>query len=109
MENTRSQGVALIVWVLSGCLSLIGAYCYTELGTLIQTSGGDYAYLRNSYGRFISFLYTYAMVFIIVPCLVAVAGRTISLYIVKLIYPDCEPDTFYYLIRIIAALIICKF
>ncbi|XP_052132236.1 large neutral amino acids transporter small subunit 2-like isoform X2 [Frankliniella occidentalis] len=32
LQNTGSIGVALIVWVLCGGLSLIGALCYAELG-----------------------------------------------------------------------------
>lgn len=32
LENSGSVGQALIVWIFSGVLSLIGALCYAELG-----------------------------------------------------------------------------
>ncbi|XP_043509961.1 large neutral amino acids transporter small subunit 2 isoform X3 [Frieseomelitta varia] len=34
LENSGSVGQALIVWIFSGVLSLIGALCYAELGLL---------------------------------------------------------------------------
>lgn len=32
LKNTGSKGMALIVWALSGLLSMVGALCYGELG-----------------------------------------------------------------------------
>lgn len=108
LESTQSPGLALIVWTLSGLLSLVGAYCYSELGTLIQTSGGDYAYINQAYGKFMSFLYTYTMVFITIPCINAIFGITVAVYIAKLFYKDCEPENIDSLVRILAALTISK-
>lgn len=41
LENSGSVGQALIVWIFSGVLSLIGALCYAELGKR-RTSTGEY-------------------------------------------------------------------
>lgn len=38
LENSGSIGQALIVWVLSGVLSMVGALCYAELGEPRKTT-----------------------------------------------------------------------
>lgn len=63
-EYAGSPVIGLLVWLISGSISLIGAICYTELGTIIQTSGGDYTYINESYGSLMSFLYMWTMIFI---------------------------------------------
>lgn len=103
LKNTGSPGIALIVWTLSGLISLVGAYCYTELGTLIQTSGGDYAYINKAYGRMMSFLFTYTMVFMTIPIMNAIFAKTVAEYTMKLFFMDCEPEIFTILVQIVAA------
>ena len=39
LHNTGSINMALVVWVLAGVFSMIGAFCYAELGCMIKNSG----------------------------------------------------------------------
>ncbi|KAI6242141.1 Y+L amino acid transporter 2 [Aphelenchoides fujianensis] len=45
LRKTQSVGLALSIWGFSAVISVIGAYCYVELGTSIRRSGADFAYL----------------------------------------------------------------
>jgi APA family basic amino acid/polyamine antiporter len=50
-------GPALLVWVVGGGLSLLGALTYGELGAMDPQAGGLYVYLRNAFGPLLGFLY----------------------------------------------------
>ena len=62
----------LLLQVMCGVFSMFGAYCYAELGTMITDSGGDYAYLRDSFGPFIAFLRMWVECLLIKPTLMAI-------------------------------------
>ena len=66
IQEAGSVGVSLIVWVVCGMLSMLGALCYAELGTSIPESGSDYAYIGKAFGGFPSFLYLWDANFIFV-------------------------------------------
>lgn len=52
-----SFGYVMLAWIIAGLLSLSGALVYGELGTLYPQAGGEYVYLRESFGTFTAFLY----------------------------------------------------
>lgn len=46
----------LLLWIMGAAISLAGALCYAELGTVFPQAGGDYVYLREAYGPLPAFL-----------------------------------------------------
>lgn len=57
LKNAGSVLMSLVVWILCGMLSTFGACCYAELGAAIPKSGGEFAYLNESFGGLLAFLY----------------------------------------------------
>ncbi|KAG2187681.1 hypothetical protein INT44_005371 [Umbelopsis vinacea] len=55
-----SVGASLCVWALGGILSMMGALCYAELGCMIQRSGGEYQYLKTSWGNCVALTFTWS-------------------------------------------------
>lgn len=105
IQEVGSVGVSLIIWVLCGLLSMIGALCYAELGTSIPRSGGDYAYIHEAFGALPSFLYLWAANLIFVPTTNAIMALTFAQYVMQPFFPNCStPDNG---IRLIAAVTIC--
>lgn len=56
-QAVGSPGLVLLAWVAAGLLSLAGALTYAELGAMLPEAGGEYVYLRKSYGEAIAFLF----------------------------------------------------
>src|SRR5437762_754810 len=46
----------LLVWVLGAVISLLACFAFAELGSMFPASGGQYVYLRESYGDLVAFL-----------------------------------------------------
>lgn len=58
-------GPALLVWVVGGVLSLLGALAYGELGAMNPSAGGLYVYLRDAFGPLTAFLYGWTFFLVI--------------------------------------------
>lgn len=106
LVNSGSVALSLVIWILSGVLSMIGAYCYAELGTSIMRSGADYAYIYEAFGEFPAFLRLWVECMIIRPCSQAIVALTFSFYIIEPLFPDCEQPSLP--VTLLAAAAICK-
>jgi len=57
LRNTGGDpGLALIVWLVGGIFSLLGALTFAELGAMYPDSGGSYTYVREAFGPWPAFL-----------------------------------------------------
>lgn len=93
LAHTGSPGMSLVVWVLSGLFSMVGAYCYAELGCMIQKTGADYAYIMVTFGPFLAFMRLWVECLIVRPCSQTIVALTFSAYIMKPFFPTCDsPD-----------------
>ncbi|XP_037577335.2 LOW QUALITY PROTEIN: large neutral amino acids transporter small subunit 2-like [Dermacentor silvarum] len=104
-EHAGSVGASLVIWVLCGLFSMIGAVCYAELGTSIPRSGGDYAYVLEAFGPLSAFLRLWVTVLVVQPATLAVLSLTFATYMVKPLYPDCEPPDL--ALRLMAIVCLC--
>jgi APA family basic amino acid/polyamine antiporter len=55
--NVGTPEMVLLVYVLAGLFTLIGALIYAELSTMMPRSGGPYNYIGAAFGRVWAFLY----------------------------------------------------
>jgi APA family basic amino acid/polyamine antiporter len=46
----------LLCWFVGGVFALCGALCYGELGAMYPKAGGEYVFLRESFGKWMGFL-----------------------------------------------------
>jgi len=107
LQEVHSVGMSLIIWLACGLFSMIGAYCYTELGTAIVRSGADYAYIFEAFGPFLAFLRLWVECMIVRPCAAAIVALTFANYVIEPLFPTCpQPEV---AVRLLAALAICEF
>merc|ERR1719322_1205382 len=105
LQMTGSVNMALVVWIASGIFSMIGAYCYAELGCMIKKTGADYAYIMVTFGDFLAFIRLWAECIIVRPCSQAIVALTFSIYACKPFFPECDPPD--ESVRLLAAICIC--
>jgi basic amino acid/polyamine antiporter, APA family len=55
-----SASIVLLLWLVGGAASFVGALCYAELVTAYPHPGGEYHYLMRAYGRAPAFLFAWS-------------------------------------------------
>lgn len=56
-RQVGSTGWLILIWLISGIITMIGAVSYGELSAMFPNAGGQYVYLKEAYNKLIAFLY----------------------------------------------------
>jgi basic amino acid/polyamine antiporter, APA family len=80
-RNVSSAPVIMAIWVVTGVISLFGAFAYAELGAMMPATGGQYVFLREAYGPACAFLSSWVFVLAAVPGAIAFLARGFSIYL----------------------------
>ncbi len=75
------SGAMVLVWVLGGVVSLLGALSIAELSAAYPEAGGQLPYLRAAYGPLWGFLYGWANFLVINPAAIAAIAVGFASYL----------------------------
>ncbi len=64
-RQVGAPGWLLVVWLITGLLTLIGAVSYGELAAMMPKAGGQYVYLREAFSPMWGFLYGWTLFLVI--------------------------------------------
>ncbi len=64
-RDVGSSGWLLLVWIVTGIMTVIGALSYAELAAMMPHAGGQYVYLREAYSPLWGFLYGWTLFLVI--------------------------------------------
>jgi L-type amino acid transporter 9 len=67
---------------------MIGALCYAELGTMITKSGGEYQYLKSSFGSCLGIVFSWANLLLSNPIGTASIAAVFGRYVLEMAYFD---------------------
>ncbi|MEZ4586691.1 MAG: amino acid permease [Gemmatimonadales bacterium] len=80
-----SVGLALLIWILGGALSYLGALTYAELGAMSPRAGGLYLYIRDAFGPAAAFAYGWTLFAVIGAGTVATLAVATATYLAALV------------------------
>ena len=80
-DMTRTVGSAgwlILLWILTGLMTLIAALSYGELSAMFPKAGGQYVYLKEAYNPLIAFLFGWSFFAVIQTGTIAAVGVAFS-------------------------------
>src|SRR6202453_3963388 len=64
-ESLHSPALIIGAWVAGGVMAALGALVYGELAARLPSTGGEYVYLRETYGPLAGFLFGWTLLLVV--------------------------------------------
>ncbi|MCU0381282.1 MAG: amino acid permease [Chitinophagaceae bacterium] len=74
VRNVGSAGWLVVVWLLTGFMTITAAMSYGELSGMYPRAGGQYVYLKEAYNPLMGFLYGWSFFAVIQTATIAAVG-----------------------------------
>ena len=84
-RNVGSAGWLILVWVLTGFMTLVAALSFGELCGMFPKAGGQYVYLKEAYNPLVGFLYGWSFFTVIQTATIAAVGVAFSKFLAYLV------------------------
>lgn len=86
-------GALLLVWLITGAMTVTGALAYAELAAMMPRAGGQYVFLREGFSPAAGFLYGWTLFAVIQTGTIAAVAVAFGRFLGVLV-PGVSPDVF---------------
>ncbi len=93
LREVHAPGFLLLVWALSGVVTLMGALAYGELAAMFPNAGGQYVYLREGISPLFGYLYGWTLFVVIQTGTIAAVAVAFARF-TAVLFPALSPDLF---------------
>jgi APA family basic amino acid/polyamine antiporter len=90
-RNVGSAGWLMLVWLITGFMTLTAALSYGELSAMFPRAGGQYVYLKEAYSPLVGFLYGWSFFTVIQTATIAAVGVAFAKFTAYL-FPQISED-----------------
>src|SRR5450755_2584248 len=92
LRDVGGAGWLILVWVITGFMTVTAAVSYGELSGMFPKAGGQYVYLKEAYNPLVSFLYGWSLFAVIQTGTIAAVGVAFSKYAAYLFHGLSEDN-----------------
>jgi APA family basic amino acid/polyamine antiporter len=93
IRDVHSPGLLLLVWTVSGLVTLLGAITYGELAAMFPKAGGQYVYLREGISPLFGFLYGWTLFTVIQTATIAAVAVAFARF-TAVLFPSLSETVF---------------
>src|SRR5712691_10535469 len=93
LREVHAPGFLLLVWGVSGLVTLMGALTYGELAAMFPKAGGQYVYLRESIGPLFGYLYGWTLFVVIQTGTIAAVAVAFARF-TAVLWPSLSAEVF---------------
>jgi len=91
--NPWGPGALMLVWLVTGVMTVVGALAYAELAAMMPTAGGQYVFLREGLSPLVGFLFGWTLFTVIQTGTIAAVAVAFGKFLGVLL-PGVTPDVF---------------